>query len=156
MDKCSPIYLIVFQIHLKKSQLSYWHENPSIVPQKSLLLTAVFGIRGRHHGHSSVFHLVFSGPISRHRIVKNRIPLSEFDGVWISSDTWFLVLIISSTFLKFPWRREVIQVGTGRILIPADTVNLHWQKDNSNDIHLISVDRFRTCFSLTQKWIREQ
>lgn len=89
-------------------------------------------------------------------VVKNRIHLSEFDAVWISCDTWFLGLIISSTFLKFPWRREVIHVGMGWTIIPLDTVNLHWQKDNSNDIHLISLDRFRTCFSLTQKWIREQ
>lgn len=89
-------------------------------------------------------------------VVKNKIHLSEFDAVWISCDTWFLVLIISSTFLKFPLQREVIHVGMGWTIIPVDTVNLHWQKDNSNDIHLISLDRFRTCFSLTQKWIREQ
>lgn len=46
--------------------------------------------------------------------------------------------------------------GMAWTVIPANTMNLHWQKDNSNDIHLISLDRFRTCFSLTQKWIREQ
>lgn len=69
---------------------------------------------------------------------------------------YFLVLIVGSTFQKFPWQRKVMHVATGWTVIPVDTMNLHWQKDNSNDIHLISLDRFRTCFSLRQKWIREQ
>lgn len=76
---------------------------------------------------------------------------SQIFAVWISCDTR-----LTQPFLSFLFQREVIHAGMCWTVIPVDSVNLHRQKDNSNDIHLISLDRFRTCFSLTQKWIREQ
>ena len=69
----------------------------------------------------------------------------------------FLVSIFDSTLPKFSWQGEVKQhVWMGWEIIPEDRADLHWQKDNSNDIPLISCNRFGTWFSLAQKWIREQ
>lgn len=73
-----------------------------------------------------------------------------------SDDTsLFQLLITRPTFHNIRWQEEGYPHPDGLTVIPVD-INLHWQKDNSNHIHLISLDRFRTCFSLPQKWITEQ
>lgn len=75
---------------------------------------------------------------------------SPYISVCNSDDTsLFQLLITYPTFHNIRWQEEGYPHPDGLTVIPLD-INLHWQKDNSNHIHLISLDRFRTCFSLPQ------
>lgn len=160
---CFQSMIMLFVKDLVSSEEIQDVKNPTVRFRRRLRLKRHFGqvVRLFHHKRK---YFDFGDNGLHWRRQKWDPPLRKLMQSEFPRDRWFPVLIISSTFflllffffLKFPWQREVIRVGTGWTVIPVDTMNLHWQKDNSNDIHLISLDRFRTCFSLTQKWIREQ